>query len=341
VSSIIVLSYTRILTGSSDGRARLWDVEEQNSVGYQEFNHKRSITGVLQLNDNKIITVPYWGSIKVWNIDKEDCITTIDTSTPVSWVMRLDDSHILVGLDACPFIAKFEIDGTQVDFSYADPIVDFYPNLGPIMDLFPEKELTDWIGFGAQLKETVGDGLIDCLTKYDDNFLIGGTNTGQVFIWNKDNPSEQHAFFNVPTRKKHVLFLACLEVNGSRRIVTRHYWTRRVWEVVDMDLNNHTLELRECFSCAEDVCAVAILDDAHRIVEGTCDGRVRVFNLNTGSFSWTRRAHDSGVSSIIVLKSDGRILTGSFDGTARLWNHQEQNSMCCSWLACRRTVPDE
>jgi hypothetical protein len=56
-----------------------------------------------------------------------------------------------------------------------------------------------------------------------------------------------------------------------------------VWEVIGMDLAYHTLELRRLLDRfqAFDVTAVAIVD-AHTIVEGTLNGHVRVFDLNTG-----------------------------------------------------------
>jgi WD40 repeat protein len=68
---------------------------------------------------------------------------------------------------------------------------------------------------------------------------------------------------------------------------------------------------------ANDVTAVEIAD-AQTIVEGTTDGYVRKLDLNANKITWRFRAHFQPVTSITVLR-DGRILTGSLDGTASIW----------------------
>jgi WD40 repeat protein len=91
-----------------------------------------------------------------------------------------------------------------------------------------------------------------------------------------------------------------------------------------MDIVNNALELEECCPHAKDVTAVAVLD-AHSIVEGTKEGKVRVFDLITGT-CMRIIIQFKGVGCITVL-SDGRFL-GSYDGKAWIWNDQGTTKNC-------------
>ena len=303
-----------------------------SGIDCEVFNHGHGhfIIAVLQLSDDQIITASSKQSIKVWNISNGNCIHTI--AADVSWIARLDDDHILVGTTNCPYIARYHVcrnHALQEVFPPPGPFGTDNPcpifDLGPIMAVFPGNILTLQLQFVAQLQANVerGDDLIRCATKYGANSLIGGMSTGKVYIWNKENP-EHHASFNVAGPFEDVLFVACLEVNNDPRIITRTKTNiRRVWKVSDMNLASQTLTLEE-LSRARKVSAVAIFD-ADRIVEGTTDGHVRVFDLNTGSYTRTFMAHFQEVSSIYAF-SDNRILTGISDGTAQLWPSEKARS---------------
>ena len=67
--------------------------------------------------------------------------------------------------------------------------------------------------------------------------------------------------------------------------------------------------------------SLAFLPDGRRIVSGSADHTVRIWNLETGqTIVGPLAGHRSGIPSLAV-SPDGRfIASGSYDGTVRIWD---------------------
>lgn len=74
-------------------------------------------------------------------------------------------------------------------------------------------------------------------------------------------------------------------------------------------------------SGAGHVTAIAVLD-GRRAVAGSEDGKLRLWDLESGEILRTLEGHAAEVSHLTVL-SGGRLLSGSWDGTVRLWDTDE------------------
>ena len=64
--------------------------------------------------------------------------------------------------------------------------------------------------------------------------------------------------------------------------------------------------------------SVTVLSDG-RIVSGSSDNTIMIWNIDTGECEKVLEGHTSSVSSLSVL-SDGRVISGSHDKTIRVWN---------------------
>lgn len=307
-----------------------WDTlkekQQVNRMVEKEFNHHDSIKQVLQLNQNRIITTSRSScTIKLWNIDSEQCIDRRIVDR-IKWVAKRDASHILVGRGSGRtfYIDIFDVSddkftprGGPLHFPF------FVIDLGPIINLFPDKEVSDWIAFVEALQETARGARLLRPAKYSENALIGGTRTGKIFIWTMIDRNVQYASVDLLVKYdddgENKITLVDYLVDGRPLIVTLDcQYGRRLWTVGEVNYDEHSLTLSEYpLPGAHDVTAVKILD-ANTIVEGAADGHVRKLDLNTNTYTSDSNAHFQAVTSIAFL-DDGRILTGSKGGTALIW----------------------
>ena len=68
------------------------------------------------------------------------------------------------------------------------------------------------------------------------------------------------------------------------------------------------------------VYSVAFSPDGKRIVSGSYDNTVKVWDAESGSELITLKGHKSGVRSVVFSFNGKRIISGSLDGTIRLWD---------------------
>ena len=74
--------------------------------------------------------------------------------------------------------------------------------------------------------------------------------------------------------------------------------------------------------------ALALTGDG-RVVSGSSDGTVKVWDLNSGQEERTLSGHGDGVNAL-ALTGDGRVVSGSSDGTVKVWDlnsGQEQRTL--------------
>jgi len=67
--------------------------------------------------------------------------------------------------------------------------------------------------------------------------------------------------------------------------------------------------------------------DSHRVVSGSDDRTLRVWDVENGQTLQTFEGHSSRVSAVAVLDSR-RVISGSYDRTLRVWNVESGEVEC-------------
>ncbi|THU75307.1 WD40 repeat-like protein, partial [Dendrothele bispora CBS 962.96] len=86
-------------------------------------------------------------------------------------------------------------------------------------------------------------------------------------------------------------------------------------------LHKSTTAKIACLKVNSSVLSVAISPDGKRIVSGSCDSTVRIWDAETGSsVGQPLQGHDDSVLSIEFSPDGKRIVSGSHDRTVRIWD---------------------
>lgn len=68
------------------------------------------------------------------------------------------------------------------------------------------------------------------------------------------------------------------------------------------------------------VVSLAFDTAAHRLAKGLADGRVEVWDSESGKLNWAIAAHSGSVNALVFSKDGALLLSGSADRTIRVWN---------------------
>jgi len=141
----------------------------------------------------------------------------------------------------------------------------------------------------------------------DGAWLLTGTRDGLVRAFRF--PGGERAR-ELPAHDGHVAFLAFL--TNTQAISAGRDGIVRSFDVIDD-------EVRVLLSHGEGLLTAAVSTLARLLATGSRDGHVRVWRLDSGTRVRDIEAHEGPVRSVVFVGEGGRVLSGSEDGSARLW----------------------
>ena len=68
------------------------------------------------------------------------------------------------------------------------------------------------------------------------------------------------------------------------------------------------------------VYAVAVFADGKRVVSGSSDGTVKIWDAKTGTELCTLSGHSDCVQTVAVFPDCTKVVSGSCDNTVKIWN---------------------
>jgi WD40 repeat protein len=309
---------TRIVTGSSDKTARVWNAGTGEEL-FQLRGHTGAIWSVALTPDGtRIVTGSDDNTARVWNAGTGAELLQLKghTGTIRSVALTPDGTRIVTGSDdntarvwnagtgkemlqlkghARPVLGvAITPDGTRIVTGSAD-------NLARVWDASTGKGL-------FQLRGHTGAVSSVALTP-DGIRIVTGSDDKTARVWDVGTDA---ALFTLEGHTGPVGSVAITP--GGNRIVTGSTDnTARVWNA------STGKELLQVKGHTRAVLGVAVTPDGARIVTGSTDNTARVWDARTDAELLQLKGHPRAVLSVALTPDGARIVTGS-DNTARVWD---------------------
>lgn len=146
----------------------------------------------------------------------------------------------------------------------------------------------------------------------ESSLLDSGKNpkNGRIYLWDLSTLSLRHIFKGELARPLSLIFS-----NDSRQIIAGdmtgfvYVWDVHSYQKLQsIDTDDHRW-----------VRAIAISANGHDIAIGTQDGKLHLYDLLNKKFKWHFNAHEYGVSSLIFLPKNDRLISAGEDQHIYLW----------------------
>lgn len=280
VAASLSADATRLLTGSIDGTARLWDIQMRKPI-LPSFP-KPAIGGLAFFN--------HAGNRVVVTVDT-DAIQAYDANSmePVSPILRHDLSE------------RFDIRDAQ-----------FSPDDARLLTVSSQGLLRIWDAKSFQpcMDIQTGGNLLNAKISPDGRFIVAGDRDGVASIWDVKSGLR---IANALHGRNEVLNLD-IHPNGSFFVTAALDGLARVWTLPEgkpamPPLRHHGILWSAIYS-----------PNGERIVTASSDRTAQIWDSRTGQPLHKAMRHAKDVYHAVFSPDGRRVLTTSEDGTSRVWN---------------------
>jgi WD40 repeat protein len=331
VYCVAALSAERIVSGSSDSKLRLWNVETGHNLQFFE-GHTDQVWSVAVLSPERIVSGSLDGTLRLWDVASGQELRRFETKPElVDCVAALSAEGIVSGSGDGTLRLWNVVSGRELR--------RFAGHTGPVICiavLSPERIISGsqdstlrlWdVTAGRELRRFKGHThRVSCVSVVSDERIISGSYDGTLRLWDIASGRELCRFVG------HTDAVQCVAVLSPERAVSgSNDGTLRLWELT----SGHELSRLEGHT--GQVTCVAMLSP-ERIVSGARDTTLRLWDVATGRQRPRFERHAGSVTCVAAL-SGARIVSGSYDGRLRLWDAASGRELHrfeehTSWVRC-------
>jgi WD40 repeat protein len=286
VLSLSTLSDGSLVSSSSDGSIRIWDPSSGSLLNILR-TYPGNANSLCILDDGHIVLGSTDGSIRVWNPSSEEPPRVLDG--------HQGSVNALISLP----------NGCFASGSSDKSIRIWNPAMKSSTVLDFDNEFASFRSLAEDRRK------ITCLAPISDQIIVSGSRCGHVLLWNLENGEYSILYHSFQTDDLEVSCLASL--SDGRIVFCTIDTTIRVVDFTSGRAAEQSCKIR-------DVGYPWVIKELPNklLAIGTSDGKIVLWKPMSGTYSDILSGHIKGVLSLVSLP-DGRIASGSNDGTIRIW----------------------
>jgi WD40 repeat protein len=308
---------TKVLTGSEDKTARLWNAATED--GITTFTgHTSAVYSVAFSRDGtKVLTGSADYTAKLWNASTGDLITTFSGHAgPVySAALSPDGTKVLTGSSDCSAKLWDASTGAEIrtfsGHTSVVPSVAFSPDGTKVLTGSYDNTAKLWnASTGTEIRTFSGHtgAVYSVAFSPDGTKVLTGSVDYTAKLWNASTGAEIRTF----SHTWHVISVA-FSPDGTKVLTGSYDNTAKLW-------NASTGEVIQTFSRHDSVvCSVAFSRDGTKALTGSSDQTARLWTVG-GAAIRTITGHSGGIHSAALSRDGTKVLTGGVDTSVTLWS---------------------
>ena len=279
----------RVVSGGANGNLRLWNVDSDTYDAKSLEGHSGRIVSVMFSPDGKrVLSASSDGTVRSWDVESASSV-----------------GELSIGQRDMVMSVAFSLDGTRAVSGSFDGTLRLWD-----------------VESGSAIHQPLTghqDRVMSVAFSPDATRIVSGS-YGALRLWD----AERGEPIGEPLMGHNGMVVSVAFSPDGTRIVSGSYdGTVRLWDVesgsaIGMQLKE--LDLEEAWFNLETVVGVGFNPDGTRVVSGSYDGTLRLWDVDSGSAIGQPTANMSDMVESIALSPDGTlVVSGGYDGTVQLW----------------------
>jgi WD40 repeat protein len=305
-----------IATGSSDGTAKLWNLEGQKLKTLS--GHCNCVSSIAFSPDSKILaTGSDDGTVKLWNLEGQELKTLSGHSDIVRSIAFSPDGKTIATGSGDNTVRLWNLEGQvlQTFNGHCSSIhsITFSPNGKTIATASSDKTVKLWSLEGQVLKTLTdnSEGVTSVAFSPDGKTIATGRDNGTVKLWNLEG-------HELKTLRGHSNWVSSVAFSPNGKTIATASYDKTV------KLRNlEGEELKTLKGHTSFVLSAVFSPDGKTIATASDDKTVKLWNLE-GRELKTLSYHSFIITSFAFSPNGKTIATGNYDKTAKLWNLEGQ-----------------
>jgi WD40 repeat protein len=308
----------RVLSGSKDGRMKLWHATTGALMRTFEGHSDIVYSVAFSPDGTRVVSGSDDETMKLWDAATGRLLRTFEGAKVVSVAFSPDGTRVVAGTDHEKGMMLWEV--TTGDLLHTFPVgawsVAFSPDGSRVLSGDSEKTVKLWDALSGQLLRTFEGNSKEVFSvafSPDGQRVVSGGQDGTIRIWD----TATGALLRTIKADPHLIHSVAFSPNGARLVSGGEDWTLKLWDVATGAL------VRTFVGHAWEVYSVAFSPDGERVLSGAWDRELKLWEVTTGKLLHSFAGFPALIRSVAFSPDGARVISASAEtqgNTLKLWD---------------------